>query len=185
MKNFSIFDHAQHLCESPQTEDLGCISSISRRDFDERETVVFSTGTPGVEYACLMVENALLLKTNRKGRVYAGFEKLSLLKPVIDRYMRIGDLSESVYIFGEHDWAPPRHPNIRIITLKKDFKLAQESFLIADSPAVQVAVVSKNDYMSVDGKPEKVLRTIKTSNADIVLNLANAAEGLIDWSIAA
>jgi hypothetical protein len=184
VKDFSIFDRARQLCASSQTENLGRISSICRRDFDERETVLFSTGAPGFEYACLMIENALLLKTNRKGRVYAGFEKLSLLLPVIDRYMRIADLSECVFIFGEHDWNPPRHPNLRIITLKPDFELAHESFLIADSPDSQIAVVAKQEGFAEDAG-EKILRTIKTSNADSVVKLANAAEGVIDWSIAA
>ena len=185
MKDFSIFDRARQLSDSLQTENLGRISSISRRDFDERETLVFSTGAPGFEYACLMIENAWLLKTNRKGRVYAGFEKLSLLRPVIDRYMRIADLSECVFIFGERDWDPPRHPNLRIISLKSDFEVAHEMFLIADSPDSQIAVVAKQEVFTGESSREKMLfTTIKTSNADSVLKLANAAEGLIDWSIA-
>lgn len=186
MKDFSIFEFARQLSESPQTENLGQISSISRRDFDERETFLFSSGCPGVEYACLLIENALLLRTSRKGRIYAGFEKLSLLQPVIERYLRIADLSESVFIFGEADWTAPRHPNMRIVSLQPEFKLARESFLIADSPTLQVALIARDQEGAGDSPREKRIReTIKTSNPDVVVKLASATEGLIDWSIAA
>ena len=30
------------------------------------------------------------------------------MEPVVDRYMRISDVSERVYVFGEPDWCPPR-----------------------------------------------------------------------------
>ncbi len=186
MKNFSIYDSARQLCDSSQAEDLGLISGISRKDFDERETFYFSSGSPGFEYACLLIENALLLRGSRKGRVYACFGKLSFLQPIIARYLRIADLSESVFIFGEADWDPPRHPNMRSIPLKSDFELTHESFLIADSPTLQVALTAKNGEAANRGAREKrILRTIKTSNPRAVAQLATAAEGLIDWSIAA
>lgn len=185
MKDFSIFESACRLCDSSQTEDLGRISSISRKDFDERETFYFSSGSPGLEYACLLVENALLLRTSRKGRIYAGFEKLSLLQPIITRYLRIADLSESVFIFGEADWGPPRHPNIRIIPLKSDFELAHESFLISHSPKLEVALIARSEDTIEGTREKRILRTIKTSNSNAVEQLATAAEGLIDWSIAA
>lgn len=185
MKNFSIFETARELCDSTQTVDLGQISSISRKDFDERETFYFSSGTPALEYGCLLIENALLLRTSRKGRIYAGFEKLSLLQPIITRYLRIADLSESVFIFGEADWNPPRHPNIRIIPLKSDFKLAHESFLISHSPTLEVALIAKSEATAkADLREKRILRTIKTSSSNAVTQLATAAEGVIDWSIA-
>ena len=105
MKDFSIFEQALKVSDS-RIEDLGQLSTISRRDFDERETFLFRTRAPGVEYACLMIENALLLRTNRAGRIYAGFEKLSCMQPIAHRYLRIADVSETVYIFGEPDWKP-------------------------------------------------------------------------------
>ena len=43
-----------------------------------------------------MIENALLLR-NRSGRVYAGFEKLSYLQPVVDRYLRADVSGQSTF----------------------------------------------------------------------------------------
>src|SRR6185369_4406039 len=111
VKNFSIFEQALNFSGLDKTENLGEIASLARRDFAERESFICHTTTASVEYACLLIENAVLLRTNRAGRVYAGVEKLSSLQPIIDRYMRIADVSEVVYLFGQDDWRPPRHPN--------------------------------------------------------------------------
>jgi DICT domain-containing protein len=185
VKDFSFFEFANKFSQRPDTQDLGQISGISRRDFDV-ETVVFRCCGASVEYASLLIENALLLRTNRAGRIYAGFEKLSYLEPIIDRYIRIADLSESVFIFGEPDWTPPKHPNIRLIGLKPDYKLACEWFLIVDSSSLQVALVATDEDRLANPLLEKrTFRALKTSEPSAVTQLSHAAEGLIDWSIAA
>src|SRR5260370_33285145 len=107
MKDFSIFEYALKFSDVEQTENLGEIATISRRDFDERETFLCRTTTPSVEYACLMIENALLLRTNRSGRVYAGFEKLSCLHPIIEPYQSIAVVSETAHIFCQLACKPP------------------------------------------------------------------------------
>lgn len=108
------------------------------------------------------------------------------MEGVIDRYLRIADVSERVYVFGEPDWKPPRHPNMRVITLKEDVEMAREWFVIADSSPLHVALVGVDE----DGFDAPVLearrfRAIKSSDPAIVTQLAAAAEGLIDSSLAA
>jgi len=103
VKEFSIFDYALEF-SAGQADNLGEVANVQRKEFAERESFLCHTTTAAVEYACLMIENALLLRTNRAGRVYAGFEKFSQLQPIIDRYLRIADVSESVFIFGADDW---------------------------------------------------------------------------------
>ena len=185
MKNFSIFEQALKFSGLEQTENLGEIASLARRDFAERESFICHTTTASIEYACLLIENAILLRTNRAGRVYAGLEKLSLLQPIIDRYMRIADVSEAVYLFGQDDWRPPRHPNIRLITLKNDFRLAREWFVIAQSPVLNAALVAF-DESGPDCVPEQARYwALKSSNPSVVGGLSNAVEGVIDWTLAA
>src|SRR5215210_674422 len=125
MKEFSMYGRAENAAAG-KSEDLGTVPHVSRRDFDERQTFRFRAQAPCLEYISLLIENALLLRTHRGGRLYAGFEKLSRMEGVVDRYMRIADISERVYVFGEPDWKPPRHPNMRVITLDEDLKLARE-----------------------------------------------------------
>lgn len=185
MKDFSIFEQALKFSGVQHIENIGEIASLARRDFVERESFICHTTTASVEYGCLMIENAILLRTNRSGRVYAGVEKLSALQPIIDRYMRIADVSETVYLFGEDDWKPPRHPNIRLITLKHDFRLAHEWFVITHSQSLSSALVAL-DETSLDDLSEKFRYwAFKTTNAGLVGNLANAVEGVIDWTLAA
>jgi hypothetical protein len=133
-----------------------------------------------------MIENAILLRTNRSGRVYAGVEKFSALQPIIDRYMRIADISESVYLFGEDDWRPPRHPNIRLVTLKNDFRLTRELFVIADSSSLSCAMVAFDEASLNVSTPEQARYwALKTSNPAVVHALSKSVEGVIDWTLAA
>jgi hypothetical protein len=186
VKNFSIFEQALKYSGVDETENLGEIASLARRDFIERESFICHTTTASVEYGCLMIENAVLLRTNRAGRVYTGVEKLSMLQPIIDRYMRIADISESVYVFGEDDWRPPRHPNIRFITLKNDFRLAREWFVIADSSSLNCALVAFDEAGLNLATPEQVRYwAIKSSNPAVVHALSKSVEGVIDWTLAA
>jgi DICT domain-containing protein len=185
VKNFSIFEHALKFSEANAVENLGEIASLARRDFAERESFICHTTTASVEYGCLMIENAILLRTNRSGRVYAGVEKFSALQPIIDRYMRIADISESVFLFGQDDWKPPRHPNIRLVTLDPDFRLTREWFVITHSKSMSCALVAF-DEAGPNALPEQIrFWALKTSNPKLVTNLANAVEGVIDWSLAA
>jgi hypothetical protein len=110
---------------------------------------------------------------------------MSALQPIIDRYMRIADVSEAVFLFGQDDWRPPRHPNVRLITLNQDFRLAREWFVITHSKSLCCAVVAF-DEAGAEVLPEEIRYwALKTSNPNLVSSLANAVEGVIDWSFAA
>ena len=184
MREFSMFEQAVTFV-GETVEDLGTVTHVSRRDFDERATFRFRAQVPALEYLSLLIENAVLLRTHRGGRLYAGFERLSRMEPVVDRYMRIADVSERVYVFGEPDWKPPRHPNMRVIALDSAPRLAREWFVVADSPALRVALVGFDEEGS-NSRPLLEGRTfsaLKTHDAAIVRHLAAAAESLIDDSL--
>jgi DICT domain-containing protein len=104
----------------------------------------------------------------------------------VDRYLRIADLSQTLFIFGENDWKPPRHPNLRVISLSAEFALAREAFLIVNSMPFQVALVARDeDGFAGTVHDERKFSAVKTGDSESVTSLANAAEGVIDWSIAA
>lgn len=180
MEDFSLFAHALALA-SGAAADLGDVPNLSRREFNERETFLFRAQVPCLEYASLLIENALLLRTHRGGRVYAGFERLSSMEAVVDRYMRIADVSARVYAFGEPDWEPPRHPNMTIVRLSGDSRLAREWFVVADSPAMSVALVARSDEDATPGPRERrAFRALKTSDPSLASQLASAADRLAD-----
>jgi DICT domain-containing protein len=168
-----------------KVEDLGKVTHVSRRDFDERATFRFRAQVPALEYFSLLIENAVLLRTHRGGRLYAGFERLSRMEGVVDRYMRIADVSERVYVFGEPDWRPPRHPNMRVIEVNGAARLAREWFIVADSPALRVALVGFGEE-ALDERPvpeERAFAALKTHDAEVVRRLASVAESLVDDSL--
>jgi DICT domain-containing protein len=182
-----MYKQALELASSSPTENLGRVSNVSRRDFEERETFRFHTCLPCLEYLSLLIETALLLRTNRTGRVYVNFGKLSNMESVVDRYLRIADVSERVYAFGEADWKPPRHPNLRLIELPHNSQLAREWFVIADSSTLRAALVAVEEQDTNLPAYEQTLsfNALKTSDPRIVNELAATAEGLIDLSLAA
>ena len=180
-----MFDHALASADE-RVEDLGTVAHISRRDFDERVTFTCRARVPTLEYVSLLIENAIMLRTHRGGRLYAGFERLSRMEPVVDRYMRIADISERVYIFGEADWKPPRHPNMRAIHLGESSRLAREWFVVADSPALCVAFVGFDEEgFTRPDLEERTFRALKTHDPALVRRLASAAESMVDDSLGA
>ncbi|HKS29193.1 MAG TPA: DICT sensory domain-containing protein [Pyrinomonadaceae bacterium] len=187
MKTFSLFEEALKIAQSSHGEDFPEVTFVSRRDFDERETFTFETGAPCLEYVSLLIENAVLLRTHRAGRVYSGFEKLSNMESIVDRYLRIADVSERVYVFGEPDWQPPRHPNMRVVELVSDSRLSREWFVVASSPVLKAALVAadKNSTGSQASHEARRFRALKTSDPAIVTRLADIVEELIDLSLAA
>ncbi len=185
IKDFSMFEYALKVTESA-SEDLGVVNSLSRCDFDERSTFRFSSQVPCLEYVSLLIENAVLLRTNRTGRIYSGFEKLSRMEPIVDRYLRIADVSERLYIFGENDWKPPRHPNMKIIVVPGGSSLSREWFVIANSSTLHIALVAQDqDGFEAPMLEKRNFAALKSSDPVIVAQLAAAAENLIDASLAA
>ncbi|HEY0171268.1 MAG TPA: DICT sensory domain-containing protein [Pyrinomonadaceae bacterium] len=164
-------------------EDLGTVTHVSRRDYEERATFRFRAQVPALEYLSLLIENAVLLRTHRGGRLYAGFERLSRMEGVVDRYMRIADVSERVYAFGVPDWKPPRHPNMRVIEISGAARLAREWFVVSESPALSVALVGFDEEGITPSRAvleERTFTALKTHDPALVRRLAAAAESLID-----
>ena len=178
-----MFEFALQAAKDSQLDDLGNVPIVSRKIFDELPTFRFRAKVPCLEYVSLLIENALLLRTNRDGRVYAGFEKLSRMEYVADRFMRIADLSERVYVFGVPDWKPPRHPNLRVVALQPAMELAREWLVIAHSQTYQAALVAVDeDGFDTPVLDERYFRSFKSTDPAIVARLAAAAEDLIDQS---
>lgn len=181
-----MFEHALAAHGGTHIDDLGHVAYISRRDFDERTSFTFHARVPCLEYVSLLIENQLLLRPVRTGRIYAGFQKLSRLRPIIDRYLRIADLSERVYVFGEDDWHPPRHPNMQPILIKPEAMLAREWFVIVESPSARLALIAVDETgWSVPVAEDRLFRALVSHDAKLIAHLADQAEVFIDDALAA
>jgi len=178
-----MFEFALQAAKDARLDDLGNVSIVSRKTFDDLPTFRFRAKVPCLEYVSLLIENALLLRTNREGRVYACFEKLSRMEHVADRFLRIADLSERVYAFGLPDWKPPSHPNLRVVKLQPDMKLASEWIVIAHSQKFSAAFVAfDEDGFDTPVLDERNFRSFKSTDPAVVARLAAVAENLVDQS---
>jgi hypothetical protein len=181
VRDCSIFELGLKLAIAAQAEDLGTVGLLSRRDIDERSTFIFRAQVPCLEYVSLIIESSLLLRTNLNGRLYVGFEKFSRMEPVVDRFLRIADISERVYVFGEDDWNPPKHPHIKLLRLEMGTKLSREWFVIADTSTLRIALVTRDEEgFAVPNLEQRYFSALKTSDNSIVSELSSTAEMLAD-----
>ncbi|HEX8070915.1 MAG TPA: DICT sensory domain-containing protein [Pyrinomonadaceae bacterium] len=164
--------------------DLGAVAALSRQTLEEHTTLRWRTQPPCLEYVSLLIETALLLRAHRAGRVYVGFERLSRMEPIVARYLRIADVSERLYVFGEPDWQPPRHPHMKALKVPAGAPLAREWFVIADSPTLQVALVARDlDGFVAPALDARNFDAIKSHDPHVVARLAAAAERLVDQEV--
>jgi DICT domain-containing protein len=95
--------------------------------------------------------------------------------------LRIADVSERVYVFGVNDWTPPRHPRLKIIPVPPGSALSLEWFVIANASNYHVALLARDE----EGFGAPILErrhftALKTSNGEVVMELAEMVEKLID-----
>lgn len=65
---------------------------------------------------------------------YAGFQRFSRFPDQMRFYQKLGAVARRVYVFGVADVKPPSIPGVEFIELEAGSALAQEWFLLVDSP---------------------------------------------------
>ena len=68
MHEFSMFEKVSRIHSDSRIPDFGRLTCLSRCEFEGRESFFFTAEEPSLEYACLMIENLLMLRMNRSGR---------------------------------------------------------------------------------------------------------------------
>lgn len=76
------------------------------------------------------IEDATLVDGART-RVFAGFQRLSRFLPQVERYRKLAQNAQAVYVFGIPDVTPPEIPNVTYIPLSHSDQLANEWFLVS------------------------------------------------------
>ncbi len=73
---------------------------------------------------------------------FAGFQRASSFLPQARRFSRLASVVGKVYIFAYPDVAVPTIPNIEFVFLTEDAPLAQEWFLVFQTPDFQAALLT-------------------------------------------
>src|SRR5512141_156460 len=87
---------------------------------------------PTMFIASSTLEDSILIDKAR-ARVFVGFQRMSRFVSQVERYQRLAQNAESVYVFGIMDAEPSPIFRVQYIPLKETDQLAKEWFLVADS----------------------------------------------------
>ncbi|MGD7009290.1 DICT sensory domain-containing protein [Metabacillus sp. 84] len=128
----------------------------------------YETSVPQLEYMCLMMENMVLTK-KLKGNVYAGFQKFSRTKNVLDRFQAMTEFA-NVHIFGEEDVKMDSSDGISYIALPPNSELMREWFLIIDSPMFKsmMTAYDMEGFGVHEVEESRKFKGIKTSSPAVV-----------------
>ncbi|MFZ0474024.1 MAG: DICT sensory domain-containing protein [Halobacillus sp.] len=135
IKNLSLFNECFGSVEG-ETKNLDN-AHLSQL---QSSSLNFESKVPQLEYMCLMMENMVLMK-KLKGNVYAGFQKFSHAKNVLDRFQAMTEYS-NVYIFGEEGVPMDSSDGIHYIPLPPNSELIREWFLVIDAPNFKSMMVA-------------------------------------------
>ncbi len=83
-----------------------------------------------MSYISYQIENASLID-GAKTRIFSAFQYMSRFLPQIERYRRLAQTAESIYVFGVPDVRPPQIENIRYVFVTPDDQIAREWFLVS------------------------------------------------------
>ncbi|OCL26228.1 histidine kinase [Orenia metallireducens] len=137
MDKISLYQNIFSDLESPVEDLRGDVSDNKLRS----TSLKFESDIPKLERMCYIMEQ-VVLKKKVAATVYAGFQKISRARAIWDRFLKIADNVDKVYIFGEKDDNLKSHPNIEFIYLPKRHPLIREWFLVIDQPLAKSMMVA-------------------------------------------
>lgn len=140
----------------------------------------FETKIPNLEKMCYIMEKVLLNK-GEGATVYAGFQKQSRAEAIWDRYHKMADNVEQIYVFGENDANLDPHPNIKFINLPPRHELIREWFLVIDKPIGKSMMVAYDldGFGKYENEKDRNFKGAKTQRPEAVTKAVELLEDLI------
>lgn len=165
MKNVSLYDNLFGEIDAPM-EKLESEASNSKMSV---ASIKYETKIPNLEKMCYLMESVVLQK-KREGIIYAGFQKLSRAEAIWDRYLKMAENVDEIYIFGEKDKTLAPHPKIKIIPLTPGHPLIREWFLVMDIKFGKnmMTAFDLDGFGTYENEKDRNFRGGKTINKDIV-----------------
>lgn len=127
MNNFSIYKEIFN----GSNDDYTKMSSEETDKTLSVSKIKFESKVPNLAKMCYLMES-VVLKAKREGTIYAGFQKISRATKIWDRFLKMADNVDKIYIFGEKDTTLQPHPHIQFVYLPPNHKLIREWFLVMD-----------------------------------------------------
>lgn len=148
---------------SPLETDLSLFEQITRTV----HAPLFTQSHPSLIKVSHEIENGVLHGTSG-ARVFAGFQKLSFLLPILSRYEQMALVAESVWVFGYPDVELPSIPGFHVVELPEGHTLVGEWFLVVESANYFSALVAKDISGFEVPQHKRLFRGVWTFNAAMV-----------------
>lgn len=165
MKKVSLYKELFGEIDAPmeQLQDGASDSKVSIAN------IKYETKIPNLEKMCYLMESVVLQK-KREGTVYAGFQKLSRAEAIWDRYLKMAENVDMIYVFGEKDKDLAPHPKITIVPLPPGHPLIWEWFLVMDIKFGKnmMTAFDLDGFGTYENEKDRNFRGGKTINKDVV-----------------
>jgi hypothetical protein len=113
------------------------------------------------------IENASIVD-RASTRVFSGFQRLSKFLPQVERYRKLAEVAESVYVFGIDDIMPPAIPNVTYVPLRREDQLSKEWFLVSYGRDYFSALATEELTSIDDPDDERMFRGLWTFEERLV-----------------
>jgi DICT domain-containing protein len=108
---------------------------------EQHSPAEFTSGVRAMLHWCRINERLTLERHSQDAQVFAGFERLSRVRPVLSRYRQLAAAARRLVIFATHDEALPLDAELIDVG---DRPLSREWFLVIDAPSYKALLAARD-----------------------------------------
>lgn len=139
---------------------------------------IFIEKRPMLAFYCRKIETEIV-ERGLKADVYAGFQRLARVKPVLPRYTQMVAQGASVAVFGVPSSKDGDMTGIRAVPLHEADVLVKEWFLVANHPQLQRALIAREVSGAHLPHAERTFEGVLTSDAREITRIARSIAAVL------
>ncbi len=120
---------------------------------------------------CRTIELAVI-ERSLDTEIYAGFQQMRYLAPVLPRYQKMSLITNSIWVFGQQGEQDPPMDGLNGVVLQNDDQLIKEWFLVVNHPKYARALVAQETSKPGTPHSKRVFRGLLTSDQAQVARFA-------------
>lgn len=142
---------------------------------------IFIKQRPMLAYYCKQIE-LQVVEHGSAVDVYAGFQRLVRVKPVLPRYRQMADNGANVAVFGQPGEGDPSLTGMRRVVLNERNALIHEWFLVARHPDFNRALIALEIGEPDWPHEQRTFRGVLTSDDADIARIADTVEKVLSGS---
>lgn len=129
------------------------------------------------------IEEAVI-EQRLKTEVYAGFQHLYFVSPILGRYQQLQEIASSVWLFGTSNARDPVLDRFHCVTLMEDDLLVREWFLVVDHPRYARAIVAREITPPNTKRLDRMFQGVLTSDRTQIKRLIRGLQDALSTEMA-